>query len=52
MLLRIRRDHGLLLGPGRLGLSPADPPAPTGSSEKFLPAALAAPIIPSPYSTL
>ena len=52
MLLRIRRYHGLLLGPGRLGLSPADPLSPTGCSEKFLSAAFAAPIIASPYSTL
>ncbi len=28
MLLRIRRYNGLLLGPARLGLSPADPLSP------------------------
>jgi len=52
MLLRIRRYHGLLLGPARLSLSPRRFAVPTGSSEKFLSAAFAAPIIASPYSTL
>ena len=52
MLLRIRRYHGLLLGPGRLGLRPADLLFPRAARRICFPAAFVAPIIASLYSTL
>jgi len=45
MLLRIRRYHGLLLGPARLGLSPADPLSPRAARGNFFP-----PLSPRPLS--